>query len=155
MDEFVWQEWSNVATSICTGPTQLSCYENLSFVLSHIGPLAVASNNAGCGALIFLPTAGALISSPTKELLVVYKLMPLAGILSMLLLLGGSIVPSNASNYELNPVTFSYGGLIATEHEEPKVEAPKAEEPKAKEIEDQHSGPLSAHAFATKIKIRA
>lgn len=155
VDEFVWQEWSKVATSNRTGPTRLSCYENLSFVLSHIGPLAAASNSAGCGALTLLSTARALIGSPTKKLWVVYKLMPLAGILSMLLSLGGSILPSNASDYELSPATFSYGGLIATEHEEPKVEAPKAEEPKAKEIEDQRSGPVGAHAFATKIKIRA
>lgn len=155
VDKFVWREWSNVATSIRTGPTRLSCYANLDAVLSSIGPLAAASSSAGCGALTLLPTAGALIGSPTKELWVVYKLMPLAGVLSMLLSLGGSIVPSNASDYELNPATFSYGGLIATEHEEPKVEAPKAEEPKAKEIEDQRSGRPSAHAFATKIKKRA
>lgn len=155
VDEFVWREWSNVASSIRTRPTRLSCYEKLNSVLSHIGSLAAASNSAGCGALTLLPTAGALIGSPTKELWVVYKLMPLAGILSMLLSLGGSIVPSNASDYELNPATFSYGGMIATEHEEPKVEEPKAEEPKAKEIEDQRSGPPGAHAFATKIKKRA
>lgn len=160
VDEFVWREWSNVATSIRTSPNRLSCYENLSSVLSTIGSLAAASNSAGCGALTLLPTAGALIGSPTKELWVVYKLMPLAGILSMLLSLGGSIVPSNVSDYELNPATFSYGGMIATEHEEPKVEAPKveapkAEEPQAKEAEDQRSGPPGAHAFATKIKIRA
>lgn len=57
VDEFVWREWSNVATSIRTGPTRLSCYENLSLVLTRIGPLAAASNSAECGALTLLPTA--------------------------------------------------------------------------------------------------
>ena len=71
--------------------------------------------------------------------------MPVAGILSMLLSLGGSIVPSNASDYELNPATFSYGGMIATQHEEQEAE----------EIEDRRSGQQGAHSFAAKVKAKS
>lgn len=145
VDLFSWHEWSSAASAIRTGTNRLTCNEKLSLALSSAGSLAGATTNAASGALTLLPTAGALIGSPTKELWVVYKLMPLAGILSMLLSLGGSIVPSNASDYELNPATFYYGGMIATQHKEPEAE----------EIEDWRSGQQGAHSFAAKVKARS
>lgn len=145
VDLFNWHEWSSAASAIRTGTNRLTCNEKLSLALSSAGSLAGATTSAASGALTLLPTAGALIGSPTKELWVVYKLMPLAGILSMLLSLGGSIVPSNASDYELNPATFSYGGMIATQHEEQEAE----------EIEDRRSGQQGAHSFAAKVKARS
>lgn len=145
IDLFSWREWSATAASIRTGTNRLTCNQNLSAALSATGSLAGATYNAASGALTLLPTAGALIGSPTKELWVVYKLMPVAGILSMLLSLGGNIVPSNARDYELNPATFSYGGMIATQHDEHEAE----------ELEVRSAGLQGAQAFAARVKARS
>ena len=91
------------------------CLRNLSVALKGLGSLNAAEYSGSAAALSLLPTAGALIGAPTKELWVVYKLMPLAGILSMCLSLGGTIVPPDAGAYDPK-VLFTYGGLIATDH---------------------------------------
>ncbi|KAL8803704.1 MAG: hypothetical protein Q9182_003036 [Xanthomendoza sp. 2 TL-2023] len=146
IDPFSWREWTDAAKSIRAGTNRLTCNKNLSIALSAAGSLAGATNSAASGALTLLPTAGALIGSPTKELWVVYKLMPIAGILSMLLSLGGNIVPSNARDYELNPATFSYGGMIATQ---------QADEEAAEESEDRRAALHGPQAFAVKVKARS
>lgn len=89
------------------------CLGNLSLALHQLGTLNAAEYSGAAGALSLLPTAGALIGSPTKELWVVYKLMPLAGVLSMFLSLGGTMVPTQAGAYDPQ-VSFTYGGMIAT-----------------------------------------
>jgi hypothetical protein len=86
------------------------CYGNLSLVLGQIGPIAAASSSASSGALTLLPTAGALIGAPAKELWMLYKLVPLAGVMSMLLSLGGNIVPNTSGDYEQEG--YTYGGII-------------------------------------------
>ena len=48
--------------------------------------------------------------------------MPLAGVLSMLLSLGGSIVPNQASEYATQTANFPCGGLIATQGEAEREE---------------------------------
>jgi hypothetical protein len=87
--------------------------------------LSNAEYNSAAGALSLLPTAGALIGAPTKELWMVFKLMPLAGVLAMLLSLGGTVVPSEAGEYDPN-TSFSFGGMVATE--QMKRKQPGAEE---------------------------
>lgn len=110
---------------------------NLNNVLLTIGPLEMASTQGSSGALTLLPTAGALIGAPTKELWLVYKLMPIAGVLSMMLSLGGNIVPTEASHYEIKAPRFSYGGWVATCSKEDDLDecedSPKADDsdPKA------------------------
>lgn len=146
LENLSWRDWSKVASSIRKGSNRFTCNQRLSLALSTSGSLAAASSSAAAGALTLLPTAGALIGSPTKELWVVYKLMPLAGILSMLLSLGGSIVPSNASDYELNPGTFSYGGMIATEQDKQDAE-PKPD--------IKRQGLPEEKVFADKVKLRS
>ena len=89
------------------------CLGNLSLALHELGTLNSAEYAGAAGALSLLPTAGALIGSPTKELWVVYKLMPLAGVLSMFLSLGGTMVPTQAGAYDPK-VSFTYGGMMAT-----------------------------------------
>ena len=46
--------------------------------------------------------------------------MPLAGVLSMFLSLGGTMIPSSASEYEVKASGFSYGGLMASAKDEEK-----------------------------------
>jgi hypothetical protein len=82
--------------------------EPLSWVIEALGALSAAEYNGAAGALSLLPTAGALIGALTKELWVVYKLMPLAGVLTMFLSLGGTITPSQAGDYDPK-ASFSYG----------------------------------------------
>ena len=89
------------------------CLGNLSIALQELGALRQAEYSGASGALSLLPTAGALIGSPTKELWVVYKLVPLAGFLSMCLSLGGTMVPTQAGAYDPKK-SFTYDGLIAT-----------------------------------------
>ncbi|KAL9013160.1 MAG: hypothetical protein Q9173_002134 [Seirophora scorigena] len=83
-----------------------------------IPAVEIASTTGSSGALAPLPTAGALIGAPSKELWVVYNLMPIAGVLSMMLSLGGNIVPTDASGYEMKVPRFSYRGLVATRSSE-------------------------------------
>ncbi|KAI9765619.1 MAG: hypothetical protein M1839_005413 [Geoglossum umbratile] len=115
---FDFHSWRARGSFIRSGQNRANCLGNLSLVLSQAGPLVAAETSGASGALSLLPTAGALIGAPAKELWVVYKLMPLAGVLSMLLSLGGNIVPTQTSEYELKTSAFSYGGFIATSHEE-------------------------------------
>lgn len=109
-----------------------------------MGSLESASTNGSSGALTLLPTAGALIGPPTKELWVVYKLMPLAGILSIPLSLGGNIVPTEVHDYELNSSALSYGGMVATNNEEMEDE-----------MEDTRPALSGAQAFAAKVDARS
>lgn len=141
-DFFAWKE---EASSIRAGNSRGQCLAKLSTALAAYGPLTIADDSASSGALTLLPTAGALIGTPTKELWVVYKLMPIAGVLSMLLSLGGNIVPTDARDYELNASAFSYGGMIATDNEE--------------ELEDredrQQSSESEAKLFAARVEQRS
>lgn len=105
--------WDRRGELIRSGLTARECVGNLSVALHALGSLNAAEYNGAAGALSLLPTAGALIGSPTRELWVVFKLMPLAGVLSMCLSLGGTMVPSTAGEYNPN-TAFSYGGMIAT-----------------------------------------
>ena len=142
---FSWRNWSATADAIRNGANRRQCLTNLSLALATVGPLTQSETSGSSGALTLLPTAGALIGAPTKELWVVYKLMPIAGVLSMLLSLGGNIVPTEARDYELSSSTFSYGGMIATHTEEQEVE----------DMEEHHSSSSGAQAFAAKVEARS
>lgn len=142
---FSWREWSAQADAIRIGANRRQCLANLSITLASFGPLVQTETSGSSGALTLLPTAGALIGAPTKELWVVYKLMPIAGVLSMLLSLGGNIVPTDASDYELNSAALSYGGMIATHTDDQEAE----------EMEEHHSSLFGAQAFAAKVEARS
>ena len=124
------------------------CLGNLSLALHELGVLNGAEYNGAAGALSLLPTAGALIGSPTKELWVVYKLMPLAGVLAMFLSLGGTMVPTQAGAYDPK-VSFTYGGMIATTDL-------LAEKRRQQQMEDARTSILSsAETFARQVMRRA
>jgi hypothetical protein len=106
------KNWKLRASRIRSG-TREQCLGNLSLALAQVGPVYQAEAGGASGALTLLPTAGALIGAPAKELWVLFKLVPLAGVLSMLLSLGGNIVPQTLAEYDKE--AFSYGGMIATE----------------------------------------
>ncbi|KAF2428630.1 hypothetical protein EJ08DRAFT_322086 [Tothia fuscella] len=103
--------WRLRANRIRSG-NRVECLGNLSLALAQISPVYQAEAGGASGALTLLPTAGALIGAPAKELWVLYKLVPIAGLLSMLLSLGGNIVPQTIAEYEKD--VFSYGGMIAS-----------------------------------------
>lgn len=108
---FNFTSYRQAGDAIRSGTTR-QCFGNLSLALGSIGPISSASSSGASGALTLLPTAGALIGAPAKELWILYKLVPLAGVLSMLLSLGGNIVPNTAGEYELEG--YNYGGVIGT-----------------------------------------
>lgn len=120
---FDYSAWKQRGQIIRAG-SRRECFGNLSIALAQVGPVLASETAGASGALSLLPTAGALIGAPAKELWVLYKLMPLAGILSMMLSLGGNIVPTSSADYEVNAEKFSYGGYIASSREhENQVEA--------------------------------
>ncbi|KAI0555294.1 hypothetical protein F4679DRAFT_578679 [Xylaria curta] len=88
------------------------CYRNLSAYLATLGGVAQADYSGSSSALTLLPTAGILVGAPARELWMLYKPVPLAGILSMLLSFGGSIAPSKSSDYELEG--YSFDGIISS-----------------------------------------
>ena len=118
IDYFDFRGWQGQARGIRSGINRAECYGNLSLALSSIGPIAAYEANGASGALSLLPTAGALIGAPAKELWSLYKLQPAAGVLSMFLSLGGNIVPQSSSDYEIKASSFQYGGFIATSSNE-------------------------------------
>lgn len=105
--------WVNRGMTIRSGGSVYQCLANLTAALDLVGELNAAEYNGAAGALSLLPTAGALLGAPTREMWIVYKLVPLAGLLSMFLSLGGSITPSNVGEYD-PAEPFSYGGFMPT-----------------------------------------
>lgn len=103
--------YRKTADSIRNG-TIKECVAKLSTYLEKLGPVTSAQYGAAAGALTLLPTAGALIGAPAKELWILFKLVPIAGVLSMMLSLGGNIVPGASDEYETS--SYTYGGCIAT-----------------------------------------
>ncbi|KAL8832879.1 MAG: hypothetical protein Q9170_004699 [Blastenia crenularia] len=122
---FNWKSWNRRADDIRHNVGRAQCMLNLNSVLKAMEPLEMNGTSGSSGALTLLPTAGALIGAPTKELWVVYKLMPIAGVLSMMLSLGGNIVPTEASDYKMKAPRFTYGGLVATRSREDDTEEPE------------------------------
>ncbi|KAL8796440.1 MAG: hypothetical protein Q9182_007373 [Xanthomendoza sp. 2 TL-2023] len=143
-----WGQRGNLIRQARGPNSTLYCLGNLSLALHELGTLNGAEYNGAAGALSLLPTAGALVGSPTKELWVVYKLMPLAGILSMFLSLGGTMVPTQAGAYDPK-VSFTYGGMIATTDL-------IAEKRRQEELEDARTSLISpAETFARRVQRRA
>lgn len=150
------QAWDQRGRDIRSGSTKSECLGNLTYAISTLGALSSAEYGGAAGALSLLPTAGALIGSPTREMWVLYKLMPLAGFLSMLLSLGGNITPSKAGEYDPSR-SFDYGGMM------PNTYGGKYDDEIDKEASNQvdNSGRRSrsqlseAQLFAQKVKLRA
>lgn len=105
--------WQARAHAIRASGGPANCIGNLSIALGKLGAAYTASSNTASTLLTLIPTAGALIGAPAKELWVLYKLMPIAGLLSMMLSLGGNIVPMEINDYEQIDA-FSYAGMIPT-----------------------------------------
>ncbi len=107
---FQFASWRNRATAIRISGNFLQCTGNLSIALDELGAVYQMSANGATNLLTLLPTAGALIGAPAKELWVLFQLVPFAGILSMALSLGGNIVPRQVSDYT-SLEDFSYSGM--------------------------------------------
>lgn len=103
--------WGDIGREIRAGGTR-ACVSKLAYILENLSQIASGQYSSAASALSLLPTAGALITAPTKEMWVLLKLIPMAGILSMFLSLGGSIMPTDVRDYDLNK-PFTYGGMIA------------------------------------------
>lgn len=104
-----YASWRARAEQIRSSGNEAFCIGNLSIALNGVGAAYQAGSSGATTLLTLLPTAGALIGTPAKELWVLYKLVPLAGVLSMMLSLGGNIVPTQVNEYE-RVDSFSYQG---------------------------------------------
>jgi hypothetical protein len=145
---FDFEAWRSRGKQIRQG-TRDECFGNLSIALSQVGPVLSSETAGAAGALSLLPTAGALIGAPANELWVLYKLMPVAGVLSMMLSLGGNIVPTKSSEYEVNAEKFSYGGYVASSKEDEDGNETFEEGP------EDHSVGNSAQTFAARVERRS
>ncbi len=105
-----FQPWVERASQIRSSGNRGFCIGNLSIALAvgNAYAFGMASSNT---LLSLIPTAGVLIGAPARELWVLYKLCPLAGILSILLSLGGNIVPVEVNDYK-NIGDFTYQGMV-------------------------------------------
>jgi hypothetical protein len=110
---FDLSNWVDRGMTIRGGDSVYECLANLTAALDLVGQLNNVEYNGAAGALSLLPTVGALLGAPTREMWIVYKLVPIAGVLCMFLSLGGSITPSNAGDYD-PAEPFSYGGFMPT-----------------------------------------
>ncbi|KAJ2993106.1 hypothetical protein NUW58_g1944 [Xylaria curta] len=102
-----------VGMTIRGGDSVYSCLANLTAALELVGQLNQAEYNGAAGALSLLPTAGALLGVPTREMWILCKSVPISGALGVLLSLGGSTTSSNVSDYDPNK-PFSFGGFVLT-----------------------------------------
>jgi hypothetical protein len=78
-----------------------------------MNPLSAAEYNGAASGLSLLPTAGALIGAPAKELWIFYNLIPIAGILTICLSLGGTTMPSRTREYYPKKA-YDFGGLLVS-----------------------------------------
>ena len=141
--------WNNRGNLIRSGGATRECLGNLSYALATLGELNSAEYSGAAGALSLLPTAGALLGTPTKEMWIVYKLMPLAGVLSMFLSLGGNLMPSKASEYDVND-SFDIRGNT---RQKPAQETSQLESSEGDELE--HGATQDSRKFVEEIKKRA
>lgn len=130
---FYLDQWTARGKSIRAGGTKDQCLANLTWALMNLGQANQAEYGGAAGALSLLPTAGALIGAPAAEMWIIFKLAPVAGVLSMFLSLGGTITPSSASDYDLQK-GLSYGGMMASPaSHNTAANVPASEEPVAVE----------------------
>jgi hypothetical protein len=110
---FYFDLWVRRGMQIRDDTDTHQCLLNLAKALDDVKVISAAEYNGAAGALALLPTVGALLGAPTREMWIVYKLVPIAGILTMFLSLGATITPSDVGEYESGKA-FSYGGLMPT-----------------------------------------
>lgn len=152
---FDLSNWMARGMTIRGGDSVYQCLANLTVALEQVGQLNAAEYNGAAGALSLLPTAGALLGAPTRELWVVFKLVLLAGVLRMFLSLGGSITPSNVGDYD-SEEPFSYGGFMPTTRLN-NTDISRPISMRMRNIEDSGSLPKLSDVdnFADEVKARA
>ena len=127
-------QWAQRGMLIRKGGNDLYCLGNLSWALMNLGELNMGEYSGAAGTLALLPTAGALIGAPAKELWLIFKLMPIAGVLTMFLSLGGTIMPSSSGEYDLD--SFDYGGMMATDRQKERAKGRAQLEAEMGHLED-------------------
>ncbi len=137
-----FRDWQGRAHQIRMTGDRAYCIGNLSIALQELGAAYTAGSNGASTLLTLIPTAGALIGAPARELWVLYKLMPIAGLFSMLLSLGGNIVPMEVIDYE-RVDAFSYNGMVPTADH------------KTSDLVFKPSGETEAERFASQVYLRA
>lgn len=147
-----YPQWAHRAQKIRDAGSPVYCSGNLSVALMEVGAAYQASSNGSTNLLTLLPTAGALIGAPAKELWVLYKLVPLAGFFTSLLSLGGSIIPNQVSDYA-SLEDFSYSGM----HSESPVDGMIKRRPSAKTWDENSEADIQvvAEHFADQVFARA
>ncbi|RDL32369.1 uncharacterized protein BP5553_08825 [Venustampulla echinocandica] len=92
---FYMSAWNARGMLIRSGSGNLECLGNLSWALENLGELNAAEYSGANGAMTLLPTVASLLGASTREMWELYKLMPLAAVLTMFLSLGGTVNPND------------------------------------------------------------
>ncbi|KAF2476683.1 uncharacterized protein BDR25DRAFT_339610 [Lindgomyces ingoldianus] len=148
---FYFMNWLERGNRIRSGKDVRQCLLNLAKALEEVRVLSSAEYNGAAGALTLLPTAGALLGAPTREMWIVYKLVPIAGFLSMFLSMGATITPSDIGEFESGKA-FSYGGIMPTMR---TAINPEHEHLDTDEESFDHSELSEAKLFAREVRLRA
>lgn len=149
-----WLAWKHRVDEIRAGDPN-ECLGNLSIALTGLGGAYDAKSAGATTLLTLLPTAGALIGTPVTELWVLSKLMPLAGVVSALLSLGGNIVPSDVNDYERVAADFTYSGMVASKPDQHETNAAMVENDEGEGEDDVVADMKEAALFARKVAARA
>ncbi|ORY03235.1 hypothetical protein BCR34DRAFT_434838, partial [Clohesyomyces aquaticus] len=146
---FYFDLWVSRGMQIRNKADTTQCLLNLAKALEEVEVISAAEYNGAAGALALLPTVGALLGAPTREMWIVFKLVPVAGILAMFLSLGATITPSDVGEYESGKA-FSYGGLM------PTVRAEAAPDANDNDSDvDSFQNMSDARRFANEVNTRA
>ncbi|KAF2105168.1 hypothetical protein BDV96DRAFT_535432 [Lophiotrema nucula] len=146
--------WSHRATIIRSSGTAAMCTGNLSVALGDVGAAYQASSSGSTTLLTLLPTAGALVGAPAKELWVLWNLVPVAGFFSLALSLGGNIAPHQVSDYA-NLEDFSYSDMRSTSAEKLNPRRESNLSSKAENDETEADVVRAAEQFANHVHARA
>jgi hypothetical protein len=97
LGQFNWLDWKEQADTIRRTPGLRACLFELSFILeNNTTTLMQTQYSAAAGLMALLPTIGALVAGqPTKNLWIMYKLLPMCGVLALMQSLGGQLLPES------------------------------------------------------------
>lgn len=145
---FSWTHLIARGSTIRQAGSPAFCIGNLSMAIDGLGAATAASMSSASSLLTIMPTVGVLIGAPAKELWVLYKLFPLGGVISMLLSLGGSFVPSSEEDYKIE--AFEYDTLMAAPVDEKRAKSVQISEADANLTEgERFANMVLARAYAT------
>ena len=96
---FAFSAWWDQGRCVKNTDHNAQCSATLAFVLDNLDSLHQAEYSAAATILTLIPTIGALFGTPTSEIWVLLKLLPIGGFLAMFLSFGGTLMPRSLDDF--------------------------------------------------------